>query len=119
MSTTRQAAKKTAQPDTNGQSNGEADEKAAAQAAQQAEAQETPRTVDFDGHTYTILDGQPSPKAITYIARYAVDDEQLAFVPAMVEMIGREQWAAWCERHTSSQMMDFWEALNEASRSGN
>ncbi len=85
------------------------------QNAQQAEANGVPVSFDFDGFTYTLREHQPSPKAVTYIARWSVDDEQLAFIPAMVEMLGRDQWSAWCERHKSEQMMEFWDALNRAA----
>ena len=97
----------------------EAQEKAAAQEAQQAEAEGTKRTVDFHGYTYEILDGQPSPRAVTYIARYAVDDENLAFIPAMVEMVGRDQWEDWCQRHKSADMMEFFIEVEKAAGSGN
>lgn len=113
-----QTAKK---PDTqaNGKAADEAQEKAAAQAAQEAEANGNPRAVEFHGYTYEILEGQPSPKAVTYIARYAVDDENLALVPAMIEMIGREQWADWCDRHKSEHIMEFFIELEKAAGSGN
>lgn len=86
----------------------------AAQNAQQAEANGVPVSFEFDGYTYTLREHQPSPRAVTYIARWAVDDEQLAFIPAMVEMLGRDQWDDWCARHRSDQMLDFYGALNRA-----
>jgi hypothetical protein len=89
----------------------------AAQDAQQAEATGTPRTFEFDGHTYELLDGQPSPKALTYVARWQVDDENMAMVLAMRERIG-DQWDLWCERHRSEQMLDFWLQLNKVAGGG-
>lgn len=117
MSNTQTAAKKAAQNGTDGD---EAQAKKAAQEAQVAEAEaDSPTTVEFDGHTYEILEGQPSPKAVTYIARYAVDGENLAFVPAMMEILGREQWADWCDRHKSEQMLEFFGEIDRALYQGN
>lgn len=91
----------------------------AAQQAQIAEANGDTRRFDFDGHTYTIPDGQPSPRAMEYAARLVVDEEGMAMVLAIREILGRAQWSAWCERHRSEQMTDFWIKLNEAVGSGN
>lgn len=93
----------------------EPDQAAMAQQAQVDEATGTPRSFEFDGHTYELLDGQPSPKAITYLARWQVDDENLAMVLAVVEMIGQSQWQQWCERHPSTRINDFWMKLNEVA----
>ena len=89
-----------------------------AQEAQQAEAQGKPRSFDFDGHTYDLLDGQPSPRALTYVARWQVDDENLALVLGIREMIGDYQWDLWCDRHKSEQMLDFWLLLNKVAGGG-
>lgn len=88
------------------------EDKAASQAAQANEALDTPATFTFDGHSYTVPDGQPSPRALTYLARWTVDDENMALVLAMQEMIGPDTWALWCTRHRSEQLMDFWRELN-------
>lgn len=101
----------------------EAAEAAAKADAQQAQVDEATgaggRSFEFDGYTYTVLDGQPSPKAVTYIARWTVDDENLAMVLAIVEMVGQDQWATWCGRHESSRINDFWQAMNQAAAQGN
>lgn len=85
------------------------------QQAQIAEANGTARSFDFEGYDYHLLEGQPSPKALTYVARWQVDDENLAMVLAMVEMLGSTQWEAWCRRHSSEQLMPFWLKLNRAA----
>ncbi len=108
--------KNTAKATDNGQGD---DDKAAAQAAQQAEATGDPRRFDFDGHTYEILEGQPSPRALTYIARWTVDDENLAMILALREMLGEAQWELWGTRHRSERINDFWFEVNKAAGSGN
>ena len=107
MSSNTPRKKAEPKPDTN-------EDGAAIQSAQDAEANDTPRTVEFDGHTYNVRDNQPSPKAITYIARWEVDDENLAMVLAIVEMVGQGEWARWCDNHASERINDFWLALNRA-----
>lgn len=112
MANTRQPAKQ-GEPKQNGQSDG-----ATVQAAQQAEATGQPRSFEFDGHTYEILDGQPSPRALTYVARWQVDDENLALVLGIREMVGDAQWDVWCDRHRSEQLLDFWLQLNRVAGGG-
>ncbi len=85
----------------------------ATQETQVAEANGVAPTIQFDGHTYKVLDGQPSPKALTYIARWSVDDENMAMLLAIVEMLGAEQWDAWCKRHSSERILPFWLELNK------
>lgn len=92
--------------------------KADAQAAQIDEATGADRTFTYEGDSYRVLDGQPSPKAITYIARWTVNEERLAMVLAIVEMIGQEQWELWCERHGSDKINEFWLAVDAAAAAG-
>jgi hypothetical protein len=115
MSNTKQA--KAAEPKAD--QNGAADEQRTAQEAQVAEANGTDRTFEFDGYTYTLAADQPSPKAMEYVARWSVDDENMAMVLAIKEIIGADQWAAVCDRHKGDQLFDFWRALNKAAGSGN
>lgn len=89
-----------------------------AQEAQVAEAEGKSRSFEFDGHTYELLDGQPSPRALTYVARWQVDDENLALVLGIREMVGELQWEDWCARHRSERMLDFWLQLNKVAGGG-
>lgn len=90
-------------------------DKQAQQDAQLAEANGSPVLVTFDGHTYELRDGQPSPRALTYLARWTVDDENLAVVLAIQEMVGETQWELWCTRHTSTQINDFMAEINRVA----
>lgn len=109
MSNTRQAANSKATD------NGEPDEKAAAQAAQQAEAEGSAQKVEFHGHVYEVLPDQPSPKAMTHLAQFALEGQGLAIIPAIIEAIGRDQWDQWCERHKTNQMVEFWHAIEDVT----
>ncbi len=95
------------------------EDQAAAQAAQVAEANGDPRTIDFHGFTYEVAPEQPSPRALEYVARWSVDDERMAMVLAIKEMIGARQWSEWCERHTTEQLSPFWFELNRVAGGGN
>ena len=70
--------------------------------------------VEFDGHTYRVRDGQPSPKALGYAADFYDNQNSLHAVLFIKEMIGKSGWDLWCERHESSQIIDMLVALNEA-----
>jgi hypothetical protein len=94
------------------------DEQKAAQDAQVAEAEGAPKRAEFDGFTYELREGQPSPRALTYVARWQVDDENMAIVLALREMLGEAQWEAWCARHKSEQLLDFWLLLNKVAGGG-
>ncbi len=91
---------------------------ARSQQAQVGEASGASPTIQFEGHVYQLLDGQPSPKALTYIARWQVDDENLAMLLAVVEMLGQDQWDLWCRRHSSEQILPFWLELNRTTGGG-
>jgi len=109
MSNTRQAAK----PKT--EENGQADDKRAQQAAQQAEANGRSTTFEFDGFEYEILDGQPSWIALDYLARWQTDDDNMALVPAVKEIIGEDQFRLAATRHRGDQMVDFFAAMNKVA----
>ena len=70
--------------------------------------------VEFDGHTYRVRDGQPSPKAIGYIGDYIDTDNGVYAALFVKEMIGKDGWDEWCERHTTPQIQEMLLALNRA-----
>lgn len=94
------------------------DDKKTAQQAQVAEAEGQARSLEFEGFTYELLDGQPSPKALTYVARWQIDDENMALILSLREMLGEGQWDLWCARHDSTVIMDFWVRLNRLAGGG-
>lgn len=83
--------------------------------ALEAEAVEadTGYDVEFDGYTYRVLDGQPSPKAMGHIADYVDEENGVYAVLFVKEMIGKRAWDEWCERHQTIQILDMMTALNE------
>jgi hypothetical protein len=93
----------------------DAEETRAAQDAQVAEANGTARTFTFDGYEYEILENQPSWKALDYVSQYAVDNNNMAMVPAIKEIIGPDQWHLAAQRHRGDQISDFWVELNKAA----
>lgn len=103
----------TAKPEQNGQT--EAEDKAVQQAAQKAEAGEQPTKFTFGGYDYEIPPDQPSWTALDYVSRFSVDDDNMALIPAVKEMIGPEQWALAASRHRGDQLGEFFQAMNRAA----
>ena len=90
--------------------NGTVDEPTAEKTAQQAQIDEAagkPTTVEFEGHTYELLEGQPSPRAMTLIGTWQIDEEPFAAPLACRELIGSEAWNLWCTRHKTTQIQEF------------
>lgn len=83
--------------------------------AREAEAAGTPVTVEFKGETYTLRDGQPSARAMTYLARWEIDNENLAVILAAREMLGSDEWDRWCDNHSAAELADFLVAVGEAN----
>lgn len=83
-------------------------------AAAQAEATSQSVTVTFEGHTYSLLEGQPSPRALTYLAKAVVDEENLAMILYLQEVVGAGAWLDWCRRHKSSDAGAFATEIGKA-----
>lgn len=93
----------------------EPDEGAEAQQAQVAEANGHAREFEFDGHTYTLQPDQPSWIALDYLARWSTDNDNMALVPAIKEIIGEQQFYEAARRHKGEQLFDFFAAMNKAA----
>lgn len=70
--------------------------------------------VEFEGFTYHVPDGQPSPKALGYAADFYDSENSLHAILFIKEMVGKRQWDQWAERHKSDSIIDMLIALNEA-----
>ncbi len=79
-----------------------------------AEAADGKRVLVYSGNSYDIESGQPSPKALEYLALWSVDDRHMALVLYVREMLGQPQWDAWGKRHTSAELVDLVRAIDEA-----
>lgn len=95
--------------------NGAGEDKQAAQDAQVAEANGHAREFEFDGHTYTLQPDQPSWIALDYLARWSTDNDNMALVPAIKEIIGEQQFYEAARRHKGEQLYDFFAAMNKAA----
>lgn len=91
----------------------EVDPSEAAALEKEAVEESTAYDVEFDGHTYTVLNGQPSPKAMGHIADYIDTDNGIYAVLFVKEMIGRSAWDEWCKNHKTAQIHDMLMALNK------
>lgn len=89
-------------------------DQAALAAESESESVDPGFDVEFEGHTYRVLDGQPDAKALGHVADYLDDQNLLYAISAIKEMIGKQAWIAWCTRHDKSSIEDMLTAINLA-----